>query len=96
MRLVMLDMTKESLYHGLIVGKWKARHSIVSKKLAGEAASVNPVQVSEYKSPYFVEQISSRNIFNMDETGLFWKMLADYTLAFKKEEVREENVPKIE
>jgi hypothetical protein len=34
-----------------------------------------------------LDTFSPRDIYNADETGLFWKALPDRTLAFKNERV---------
>ena len=42
-----------------------------------------------------LRQYSSFDVFNLDETGLFWKVTPQCTLAFKKLIlVQEENAPK--
>lgn len=72
------------------INRWKARHSISTKKLVGEASSVNPAIVDEWintKLPLLSKEFSPSDIFNADETGLFWRMLPDTTMALRKEQV---------
>lgn len=70
------------------VQRWKARHGIVSKKICGESASVTENAVYDwYKTtlPNVLQRFSPENVFNSDETGLFWKLSPANTLAFKTE-----------
>ena len=71
------------------VERWNSRHGMVSKKLVGEASSIDQTVVDEWltmKIPTLMADFHLSNIFNADETSLFWKLLPDHTLAFKKEE----------
>ena len=73
------------------VHRWKVRHGIVSKRLIGEASSVHVPTVDNWISnsvPLLICEFPLNNIFNVDESGLFWKLLPNYTMAFKKEQVR--------
>lgn len=70
------------------IQRWKGRHGIVSKKICGESASVTENAVFDwYKStlPSIMQRFSPENVFNSDETGLFWKLSPENTLAFKAE-----------
>ena len=49
---------------------------IVYKSVYGESAAVNQETVTdwiEYKLPKIIEKYKSRDIFNADETGLFYR-----------------------
>ncbi len=64
---------------------FKSRNSIHKKKQHGKAASVNikgaedrMIELRKIVALYLL-----RDIYNMDETGLFWKAIPDTTLATK-------------
>ena len=68
------------------VKRFKARHNIASLRQSGEAASVPDNVVDRWKT----EQLSAirakfddNDIFNLDETGLFWQVLPENTMQFK-------------
>lgn len=67
--------------------RFKKRHSIVFKVAAGEASSVEQDAVDDWKArlPRIIDGYSPDDIFNMDETGIFYKLLPDRTLCFKQE-----------
>ena len=67
--------------------RFRHRHDITFKSISGEAASVNMDDVKNFK-----ERLSSillgyrpEDVYNADESGLFYKALPDKTLALKKE-----------
>ena len=55
--------------------------------MCGESASVNQDAANSWKEDVLqmIEEMPARNIFNVDETGLFFKCTPDKTLAFKGE-----------
>jgi hypothetical protein len=60
--------------------------------MCGESAAVreSDVLLREWKSiklRQILDTFSPRDIYNADETGLFWKALPDHTLAFTNERV---------
>ena len=66
--------------------RFKARHNIVFRKVTGEEGSVSEDMLSEWNSsqlPALLRKFSPDDIFNADETGLFWKCLSDKTLSLK-------------
>lgn len=68
--------------------RFKVRHNIKVGKISGEAADVNKQSVLNWledKWPNIAENYSCEDIFNGDETGLFYKMTPDRTLKFKGE-----------
>lgn len=73
------------------VQRFRARHNIVAGKVSGEAAGV-PEGVSEewlsHKGPALCEGYTPEEIFNADETGLFYNLTPDKTLKFKGEECK--------
>ncbi|CAH3998250.1 unnamed protein product [Pieris brassicae] len=76
---------------------FRARHNIVAGKVCGEAAGV-PNGVSEewlsHKWPALCEGYTPEEIFNADETGLFYNLTPDKTLKFKGEECKGGNLSK--
>ena len=70
------------------IQRWKIRHNISSKVICGESASVSDDVVNDWKQatlPVILRQYSPSDIFNLDETGLFWKVTPQRTLAFKND-----------
>ena len=68
------------------INRFKARHAIVAKRIHGESASAPLEKVCQWKEtilPGKMQEFELGNIFNVDETGLFWKLLPDRTLQFK-------------
>lgn len=68
--------------------RFKARHGIVSGKVSGEAADVDQNKVSDWVRNVWSNlrlSYSNEDIFNCDETGLFYKLTPDATLKFKGE-----------
>lgn len=68
--------------------KFMKRHKITQKVMCGESADVNEHDCEEWLSntlPELLAQYHEKDIFNADETGLFFKCLPDKTLTFKDE-----------
>lgn len=65
--------------------RFKRRHNITFQAACGESKSVSDETVEEWKSrlPSLCEGYSAEDIFNMDETGVFFRALPDKTLAIK-------------
>ncbi|KAJ8928787.1 hypothetical protein NQ314_018645 [Rhamnusium bicolor] len=76
--------------------KFRNRHNIAFKAVSGEAGSVNLEDVKSFlnKMPSLLKDYSPRDIFNVDETGLFFRALADKTLTFKREKCVGGKMPK--
>ncbi|GFT96729.1 tigger transposable element-derived protein 6 [Trichonephila clavipes] len=66
---------------------FKKRNGIVFKKMCGESSSVDINVCSEWQNSLsdLIKEFQPRNIFNTDDTGLFFKCLPEKTFAFKKE-----------
>ena len=65
---------------------FKKRHNITSRSVSGESASVSQDVVDEWLSEtlqQLLQGYSPQDIFNADETGLFWRLLPDKTFSFK-------------
>ncbi|GFS70209.1 tigger transposable element-derived protein 6 [Trichonephila clavipes] len=66
---------------------FKKRNEIVFKKMCGENLSVDINVCSKWQNSLLdlIKEHEPRNIFNTDETGLFFKCLPEKTFTFKKE-----------
>ncbi|GFW04236.1 tigger transposable element-derived protein 4 [Trichonephila clavipes] len=66
---------------------FKKRNEIVFKKMCGESSSVDINVCSKRQNSLsdLIKEHEPRNIFNTDETGLFFKCLPEKTFTFKKE-----------
>ena len=57
---------------------FKFRHGITFKKITGESATVTGAMTDEWTStnmPALLSEFNSGDIYNADETGLFYKCL---------------------
>lgn len=73
------------------INRFKVRHNIVSGKIAGESLSVQQSDVIDWLEkvwPTLRAQFKDDEIFNADETGLFYKLTPDKTLKFKGEKCK--------
>ena len=64
---------------------WKKRWGIGKIQKVGEAGAVDIEVVNEWKDGKLVDILNrykAEDIFNADETGLFWQMLPENTLGF--------------
>nr|XP_014352132.1 PREDICTED: tigger transposable element-derived protein 4-like [Latimeria chalumnae] len=71
------------------VERFKHRRGIVCRTVCGEGESINSDVLDDYvttKLPSLLIGHQPRDIFNIDETGLFYKLLPNRTLALKGEE----------
>ena len=77
--------------------RFKSCHGIVFKNVCGESASVSTTSTDEWKESNLkkiLEDYSPSNIFNADETGLFYQCLPSRTLATKGETCSGDKIPK--
>lgn len=68
--------------------KFKRRHNIAGRVVCGESGDINIQTRNDWINnvlPNIIEQYDHNDIFNADETGLFYKCLPSRTLAFKNE-----------
>lgn len=68
--------------------KFKRRHNIMQKVMCGESADVSDQDCENWRQnvlPGLLASYREEDIFNADETGLFFKCLPDKTLTFKNE-----------
>ena len=69
--------------------RFKERNNIHQLRVCGESAGVTPETVDGWQKetlPAIIADYEPRDIFNADETGLFYRMTPDKTLAFSGEE----------
>lgn len=62
------------------------RHGVGHKKACGESNDVREEDCEKWRKdvlPDLIQKYSERDVFNADETGLFFKCLPDKTLTFK-------------
>lgn len=67
------------------VERFKKRHNISSGKIVGESAGVNMNVVDDWLNnvwPTIRDSYEYKDIYNADETGLFYKLTPDSTLKF--------------
>ena len=67
------------------VDRFKKRHCIAQVQKSGESAGVNQYVVQNWKDGKLrdiLNRYSSSDIFNADETALFWQILPDKSLGF--------------
>lgn len=68
------------------IERWKKRHSIGFARVVGESASVNMDIIRTWREktlPDLMSRYRPEDVFNMDETGLFYRLTTDRTLHFK-------------
>ena len=64
--------------------KFNERYRLAFKRICGEKASVDQKSVEEYKLQQkgILVGYNEKDIFNADETGLFYNMLPNKTLTY--------------
>jgi hypothetical protein len=70
------------------LSNFKERHGIVFKQPQGEAGDIDLEAVDDWRQTILRNKLanfSEDDVFNVDETGLFWKLLPSKTLTFKGE-----------
>lgn len=68
------------------LSRFKTRHNIVFKNVCGESESVDTANLDQWTESVLrkkIRQYRPCDVFNADETGLFWRMLPDKTMAFR-------------
>jgi hypothetical protein len=67
------------------VSRFKDRHGLVFKKLVGESTEVSVESTDTWLEslPSLLEGYEPCDVYNADETGLFFSVLPDRTLAYK-------------
>ncbi|KAI6651233.1 Tigger transposable element-derived protein 6-like [Oopsacas minuta] len=70
------------------IDRWKRRHSIGMKQISGEEKSVSEESIRPWLDitlPELLLKYTPENIYNVDETALFYKLRPEKTLTFKGE-----------
>lgn len=65
-----------------------SRHMISSKRIIGESKTVDESYILNFKKSYMekLKEYEDRNVYNCDETGLFWKCSLNRTYTVSKED----------
>ena len=77
--------------------RWKKRRNIGKISKAGESGGVDMDVVVQWRDVVMIdilERYEPKNIFNSDETGLFWQLLPEKSLGFKGEQQKGKQQPK--
>ncbi|KAL4132268.1 hypothetical protein QTP88_009457 [Uroleucon formosanum] len=76
------------------ISRWKDRHNIKFKRFHGEKSSTDTNGANEWslaKLPEILKKISPQDIYNADETGLFYRATPDGSLCYKRETLEGSN-----
>jgi hypothetical protein len=67
--------------------KFKARHKIVFRTLHGQAKDVSDETCENWRKslPQLLQSYEPKDVFNLDETGLFFKCTPNKTMMFRNE-----------
>jgi hypothetical protein len=77
--------------------RWKERKGIQFKKQHGEKQDADDWGAERWVTevlPGIIKDFDPRDVFNADETGLYWRAIPDGTLSFKNTEAAGCKVPK--
>uniref|UniRef100_A0A914X581 HTH CENPB-type domain-containing protein n=1 Tax=Plectus sambesii TaxID=2011161 RepID=A0A914X581_9BILA len=70
------------------LGRWKAKENVTFHKLQGDKGAANQASAAEWIKnvlPALLADYDPKNVYNADESGLFYKALPSGTLAAKGE-----------
>ncbi|XP_055377934.1 tigger transposable element-derived protein 2-like [Condylostylus longicornis] len=70
------------------LSRWKKRNNIIFKKAHGEKSAADVDSANYYQSTSIAQilnQYETKNIFNADETALFYKAIPSGSMSFKKD-----------
>lgn len=67
------------------IDRMKKRHNLVYRSLSGESSSVDETTIEEWKKdlPNLTKGYKPKDVFNADETGLFFNLLPDKSYVVK-------------
>ena len=70
--------------------RWKRRYNVQKVAVSGESGDVSGVTVSAWKErlPEILRGYDKKNLYNLDETGCFWKALPQQGFAEKGKQCR--------
>jgi len=77
--------------------RWKERNNIKFKKQHGEKQDADDWGAERWVTevlPDIIKDYEPQDIFNADETGLYWRAIPDGTLSFKNADAAGSKVPK--
>jgi len=77
--------------------RWKERNNIKFKKKHGEKQDADDFSAERWVMEALqdiIKDCEPRNVFNADETGLYWRAIPDGTLAFKNAEAAGSKIAK--
>ncbi|GBO41594.1 Tigger transposable element-derived protein 4 [Araneus ventricosus] len=76
--------------------RFRMRNNITFRSLCGEAADVDPSSCEDWQErlPLLLGGYDDKDIFNMDETALFFRALPNKSMIQKSEEARGGKIPK--
>jgi len=65
------------------LGRFKIRHNITSQVISGESAGIDAALINDgrKKAADAIKNFELHNVFNIDETGLFYRLLPDRSLT---------------
>jgi hypothetical protein len=71
------------------LSNWKNRNNVVFRKICGKNAAVNQSICCDWLVKYLsiINQYSPDDVYNVNETGLFYKCLLSQTFVLKKREL---------
>lgn len=72
------------------LSRWKNRRDIKFKKAHGEKASANSVEAEKWsltRIPALLERYALEDIYNADETGLYFRATPDGSLTYRHEQI---------
>ena len=75
---------------GCTIDRWKKRHNIRQVKVSGESGEVSGVTVNTWleRIPELVSEYAIADIWNLNETGVFWTALPEQRFGQKGKECR--------
>ena len=68
------------------ISRWKASHAISLKQLSGEGNFVDVSAATDFQTavlPKMLQDYAPRDMFNADETALFWQAQSTKTVELK-------------
>jgi hypothetical protein len=72
------------------IDRFKKRHSVVFKTVQGEAGDVDMASLSTWQQDVLQKELlkwKEDDVYNADETAIFWQLLPNKTLTFKGKKV---------
>ena len=72
------------------LSKWKKRYNVKRVTVCGESGDVSGDTITSWKErlPKVLRGYDKENIFNLDETGCFWKALPDRGFGEKRKQCK--------